>query len=71
MWPSFFSLELISVKQEGLEPYLASISVSERAPQYLLLSSSSSSSAAGMASLTFFCPKNVFENRKNLLFGPF
>lgn len=69
MWPSFFSLELISVKQEGLEPYLASISVSERAPQYLLLSSSSS--AAGMASLTFFCPKNVFENRKNLLFGPF
>lgn len=70
MWPSFFSLELISVKQEGLEPYLASISVSERAPQYLLLSSSSSS-AAGMASLTFFCPKNVFENRKNLLFGPF
>ena len=70
MWPSFFSLELISVKQEGLEPYLASISVSERAPQYLLLSSSSSS-AAGMASLTFFCPKNVFENRKNFLFGPF
>ena len=59
MWPSFFSLELISVKQEGLEPYLASISVSERAPQYLLLSSSSSS-AAGMASLTFFCPKKLF-----------
>ena len=58
MWPSFFSLELISVKQEGLEPYLASISVSERAPQYLLLSSSSSS-AAGMASLTFFCPKKL------------